>query len=59
MADQLHEALVDLIGESECGLYEVVGVLEAVKHEVLLASLADEDEDEEGDEGDAEACVVG
>jgi len=56
MVDQLHEAIVDLIAESDCGLYEVVGVLEAVKHEILLeTSLADDDEDEEGD---AEACVV-
>jgi len=56
MVDQLHEAIVDLIAESDCGLYEVVGVLEAIKHEILLeTSLADDDEDEEGD---AEACVV-
>jgi hypothetical protein len=48
MAEQLHEAISELIAESECGLYEAVGVLEAIKHEVLLASLAGE-EDEEGD----------
>jgi hypothetical protein len=48
MAEQLHEAISELIAESECGLYEAVGVLEAIKHEVLLASLAD------GEEGDGE-----
>jgi len=47
MAEQLHEAIAELISESECGLYEAVGVLEAVKHEVLLASLAGEEEGEE------------
>jgi hypothetical protein len=51
MAEQLHEAIAELISESDCGLYEAVGVLEAVKHEVLLASLAgDEDGEEEGEE---------
>jgi len=55
MVEQLHEALVDLIAESDCGLYEVVGVLEAIKHEILLETSLADDEDQEGD---AEACVV-
>jgi hypothetical protein len=53
MTEQLHEAISDLIAESECGLYEAVGVLEAIKHEVLLASLAgEEDEEGDGEEGE-------
>jgi hypothetical protein len=55
MVEQLHEALVDLIAESDCGLYEVVGVLEAIKHEILLeTSLADD----ENEEREAAACEV-
>jgi hypothetical protein len=54
MAEQLHEAIAELISESDCGLYEVVGVLEAVKHEVLLASLAGEEEGEEDAEEEGE-----
>jgi hypothetical protein len=55
MVEQLHEAIVDLIAESDCGLYEVVGVLEAIKHEILLETSLADDEDQESD---AEACVV-
>ena len=55
MVEQLHEALVDLIAESECGLYEVVGVLEAIKHEILLETSLADDEDEDGE---AAACEV-
>jgi hypothetical protein len=46
MVEQLHEALVNLIAESECGLYEVVSVLEAIKHEILLKTSLAEDENE-------------
>jgi hypothetical protein len=55
MVEQLHEALVDLIAESECGLYEVVGVLEAIKHEILLETSLADDEDEDGETA---ACEV-
>lgn len=42
-AEALHEAVTELVEESECSLFEAVGVLE-----VVLASLAaDEDEAEE------------
>lgn len=47
-AEALHEAVTDLIEESECGLFEAVGVLEVVQSELTLASLA-ADEDESDD----------
>ncbi len=53
-ADQLYEAISTAISESLCSVFEVVGVLEAAKQEVMLAAL--EDSDEEGEEGDG---VVG
>ena len=44
-AEALHEAVTELVEESECSLFEAVGVLEVVKSELTLASLAaDEDE---------------
>ena len=44
-AEALFEALTDLIEESECGLFEAVGVLDLVKTELKLAFLAaDEDQ---------------
>ena len=44
-AEALREAVTDLIEESECGLFEAVGVLDMVKTELNLAYLAaDEDE---------------
>jgi hypothetical protein len=47
-AEALHEAVTDLIEESECSLFEAVGVLEVIKSELTLASLAaDEDEVED------------
>jgi hypothetical protein len=54
MAELLHETIAELISKSDCGLYEVAGVLEAVKHEVLLASLAGEEEGEEDAEEEGE-----
>ena len=54
-AEALHEAVTDLIEESECSLFETVGVLEVVKSELTLASLAaDEDEAEEVEEVEGE-----
>jgi hypothetical protein len=46
-AETLHEDITDLVEGSECGLFEVIGVLDVVKAELILAGLAaDEDEDE-------------
>jgi hypothetical protein len=57
-AEALFEALTDLIEESECGLFEAVGVLDVVKTELKLAFLAaDEDEAEEA-EGEFESDGV-
>ena len=48
-AEALHEAVTDLIEESECSLFEAVGVLEVVKSDLTLASLsADEDDEVKG-----------
>jgi hypothetical protein len=52
----LHESITELIEETECSLFEVIGVLEVVKTETTLASLADEIEAEEEFESDG---VVG
>ena len=47
-AEALHEAVTDLIEESECSVFEVIGVLEVIKAELTLAGLsADEEEAEE------------
>jgi hypothetical protein len=44
-AEALHEGITDLVENSECSLFEAVGVLEVIKSELTLASLAaDEDE---------------
>ena len=57
-AEALHEAVTELVEESECSLFEAVGVLEVVKSELTLASLAaDEDEGEEV-EGESEGDGV-
>jgi hypothetical protein len=45
-AEALHESITELIEETECSLFEVIGVLEVVKTETTLASLADEIEAE-------------
>jgi hypothetical protein len=52
----LHESITKLIEETECSLFEVIGVLEVVKTETTLASLADEIEAENKFESDG---VVG
>ena len=47
-AEVLHEAVTDLIEESGCSVFEVIGVLEVTKAELTLAGLsADEEEAEE------------
>ena len=57
-AEALHEGITDLVESSECGLFEAIGVLEVIKSELTLASLAaDEDEADEA-EGDFESDVV-
>jgi hypothetical protein len=53
-AEQLYEAISAAISESLCSLFEVVGVLELAKQELVLASFDDDSDGEE--EGD---CVVG
>jgi hypothetical protein len=57
-AEALHEAVTDLIEESECGLFEAVGVLEVVKSELTLASLAAEEDEAEEVEGEFESDGV-
>jgi hypothetical protein len=47
-AETLHEDITDLVENSECGLFEVIGVLDVVKAELILAGLA-ADEDESDD----------
>jgi hypothetical protein len=54
--EAFHGLLTELIEETECSLFEVVGVLEVVKTETTLASLADEIEAEGEFESDG---VVG
>jgi hypothetical protein len=44
--EALHESITELIEETECSLFEVIGVLEVVKTETTLASLANEIEAE-------------
>jgi hypothetical protein len=49
-AEQLYEAISKTISESLCSLFEVVGVLELAKQELVLASLdQDPDDDVEGE----------
>ena len=47
-ADDLCRAISTAISESLCNVFEVVGILEAAKQDVLMAAL--EDSDEEGEE---------
>jgi len=51
-AEQLYEAISTDLSESLCSLFEVVGVLELAKQELVLASFdddSDEDEEEAGE----------
>ena len=54
-AEALHEAVTDLIEESECSLFEAVGVLDVVKSELTLASLAADEVEAEEVEGEFES----
>jgi hypothetical protein len=44
-----HGLLTELIEETECSLFEVIGVLEVVKSELTLASLAADEDEAEGE----------
>ena len=57
-AEALHEAVTDLIEESECSLFEAVGVLDVVKSELTLASLAADEVEAEEVEGEFESDGV-
>ena len=59
-AEALHEGITDLVESSECGLFEAIGVLEVIKSELTLASLAaDEDEADEAEVDFESDGVVG
>jgi len=59
-AEALHEGITDLVERSEVGLFEAIGVLEVIKSELTLASLAaDEDEADEAEGGFESDGVVG
>ena len=47
-ADELYEAISLAIDESLCSVFEVVGVLETAKQDVLMAALEGGEEGEEG-----------
>jgi hypothetical protein len=47
--EALHESITDLVENSECSLFEVIGVLEVVKTELTLASLAADEDEVEGE----------
>jgi hypothetical protein len=48
-AEALHEGITDLVENSECGLFEAIGVLEVIKSELTLASLAADEDEAEGE----------
>ncbi len=47
-ADDLYEAISTAISESLCSVFEVVGILETAKQDVLMAALEGGEEGEEG-----------
>ena len=47
-ADELYEAISAAISESLCSVFEVVGILETAKQDVLMAALEGGEEGEEG-----------
>jgi hypothetical protein len=47
-AEQLYQAINTALSESLCSTFEVIGVLELTKQELVLASL-DQDYDDEGE----------
>jgi hypothetical protein len=46
-AEQLYEQIRLIISQSLCSTFEVIGVLELIKQELVLASLDEDSEDEE------------
>jgi hypothetical protein len=52
-AQKLYESISNIIVESNCGIFEAVGVLEALKADLLTAAIEGEGEEEEGS-GDEE-----
>jgi hypothetical protein len=48
-AEALHESITELIEETECSLFEVIGVLDLVKTELKLAFLAADEDEAEGE----------
>jgi hypothetical protein len=47
--EAFHEGITDLVENSECGLFEVIGVLSLVKTELKLAFLAADEDEAEGE----------
>jgi len=48
MAADLYEAISTALADSECGIFEAIGVLEMAKQELLMAALDESDDEEEG-----------
>jgi hypothetical protein len=57
-AEQLYEAISIALSESLCSLFEVIGVLELAKQELVLASFDDEPPWPGGDDSDSEEAAV-
>lgn len=57
-SEALHEGITDLVESSECGLFEVIGVLEVIKSELTLASLAADEDEADKAEVDFESDFV-
>jgi hypothetical protein len=51
-AEQLYEQISLNISQSLCSTFEVIGVLELAKQELVLASFDDDSDDEEEEEGE-------
>lgn len=47
--ETLYEGITDLVENSECSLFEAVGVLDLVKTELKLAFLAADEDEAEGE----------
>ena len=47
-ADELYEAISTAISEFLCSVFEVVGILETAKQDVLMAALEGGEDGEEG-----------
>ena len=48
-AQKLYESISNILVESNCGIFEAVGVLEALKADLLTAALEYSDEEGEGE----------